>query len=98
MSSPELEVGPEDPTFAAPYQARLYNSTLKQKPVVGMHSSYSNKNIETAQQLDFLDDSLLGLDKICLANFEQNGQPKERSNSASKMGCQFCQKSKMGKE
>ena len=41
---------------------------------------------------------LLGLDKICLAKFEQNGQPKERSNSASKMGCQFCQKSKMGKE
>ena len=40
--------------------------------------------------------SLLGLDKICLAKFEQNGQPKERSNSASKMGCQFCQKSKMG--
>ena len=40
----------------------------------------------------------LGLDKICLAKFEQNGQPKERSNSASKMGCQFCQKSKMGKE
>ena len=27
----------------------------------------------------------LGLDKICLAKFEQNGQPKERSNSASKM-------------
>ena len=42
--------------------------------------------------------SLLGLDKICLAKFEQNGQTKERSNSASKMGCQFCQKSKMGKE
>ena len=49
--------------------------------------------------------SRLGLDKICLAKFEQNGQPKERSNSASKMGCQkskmgcqFCQKSKMGKE
>ena len=41
--------------------------------------------------------SELGLDKICLAKFEQNGQPKERSNSASKMGCQFCQKSKMGK-
>ena len=40
----------------------------------------------------------VGLDKICLAKFEQNGQPKERSNSASKMGCQFCQKSKMGKE
>ena len=40
----------------------------------------------------------LGLDKICLAKFEQNGQPKERSNSASKMGSQFCQKSKMGKE
>ena len=40
----------------------------------------------------------LGLDKICLAKFELNGQPKERSNSASKMGCQFCQKSKMGKE
>ena len=40
----------------------------------------------------------IGLDKICLAKFEQNGQPKERSNSASKMGCQFCQKSKMGKE
>ena len=35
----------------------------------------------------------IGLDKICLAKFEQNGQPKERSNSASKMGCQ---KSKMG--
>ena len=30
---------------------------------------------------------LLGLDKICLAKFEQNGQPKERSNSATKMGC-----------
>ena len=49
--------------------------------------------------------STVGLDKICLAKFEQNGQPKERSNSASKMGCQkskmgcqFCQKSKMGKE
>ena len=42
--------------------------------------------------------SSLGLDKICLAKFEQNGQPKERSNSASKMGRQFCQKSKMGKE
>ena len=41
---------------------------------------------------------LVGLDKICLATFEQNGQPKERSNSASKMGCQFCQKSKLGKE
>ena len=40
----------------------------------------------------------VGLDKICLAKFEQNGQPKERSNSASKMGCQFSQKSKMGKE
>ena len=40
----------------------------------------------------------VGLDKICLAKFEQNGQPKERSNSASKMGCQFCQKSKMGRE
>ena len=40
----------------------------------------------------------VGLDKICLAKIEQNGQPKERSNSASKMGCQFCQKSKMGKE
>ena len=38
----------------------------------------------------------LGLEKICLAKFEQNGQPKERSNSASKMGCQFCQKSKNG--
>ena len=40
----------------------------------------------------------LGLDKIYLAKFEQNGQPKERSNSASNMGRQFCQKSKMGKE
>lgn len=40
----------------------------------------------------------IGLDKICLAKNEQNGQPKERSNSASKMGCQFCQKSKMDKE
>ena len=38
---------------------------------------------------------VLGLDKICLAKFEQNGQPKERSNSASKMGGQL---SKMGKE
>ena len=28
----------------------------------------------------------LGLDKICLAKFEQNVQPEERSNSASKMG------------
>ena len=27
-----------------------------------------------------------------------SGQPKKRSNSASKMGGQFCQKSKMGKE
>ena len=34
----------------------------------------------------------LGLDKICFAKFEQNGQPKERSNSTSKMGCRFCQK------
>ena len=41
---------------------------------------------------------LLGLDKICSAKFEQNGQPDERSNSSSKMGCQFAQKSKMGKE
>ena len=40
----------------------------------------------------------IGLDKICLAKIEQNGQPKERSNSASKMDCQFCPKSKMGKE
>ena len=39
----------------------------------------------------------IGLDKICLAKFEQNGQPKERSNSASKMGCQFCQKAKWAK-
>ena len=31
----------------------------------------------------------LGLDKICQQNFEQNRQPKEISNSASKMGCQF---------
>ena len=38
----------------------------------------------------------LGLDKICLAKFEQNGQPKERSNSASKMGGQFCQKKQNG--
>ena len=38
----------------------------------------------------------LGLDKICLAKFEQNGQPKERSNSASKMGSQFCQKKQNG--
>ena len=36
--------------------------------------------------------SQVGLDKICLAKFEENGQPKERSNSASKMGSQFCQK------
>ena len=40
--------------------------------------------------------SYIGLDKICLAKFEQNKQAKERSNSASKVGCQFCQK--MGKE
>ena len=40
----------------------------------------------------------VGLVKICLAKFEQNGQPKEWNNCASKMGCQFCQKSKMGKE
>ena len=38
----------------------------------------------------------VGLDKICLAKFEQNGQPKERSNSASKMGSQFCQKKQNG--
>ena len=38
----------------------------------------------------------VGLDKICLAKFEQNGQPEETSNFASKMGCKFCQKSKMG--
>ena len=31
-----------------------------------------------------------------LAKFEQNGQPKERSNSASKMGSQFCQKKQNG--
>ena len=42
--------------------------------------------------------SQVGLDKICLAKFEQNREPKERSNSASKMGGQFCPKSKMGKE
>ena len=40
--------------------------------------------------------SSLGLDKICLAKFEQNGQPKERSNSASKMGGQFCQNKQNG--
>ena len=28
----------------------------------------------------------IGLDKICLAKFEQNRYPEERSNSASKMG------------
>ena len=31
----------------------------------------------------------LGLDKICLEKIEQNGQPEERSNSASKMGTLF---------
>ena len=41
----------------------------------------------------------VGLDKICSVKFEQNGQPEERSNFPSKIGCQFAQKkSKMGKE
>ena len=35
--------------------------------------------------------SFVGFDKICSAKFEQNGQPEERSNSSSKMGCQFAQ-------
>ena len=39
----------------------------------------------------------LGLDKICLAKFKQNGQPKERSSSASKMGRQFVKKAKWAK-
>ena len=38
----------------------------------------------------------LGLDKICFAKFEQNGQPKERSNSSSKMGCKFLSKKQNG--
>ena len=37
------------------------------------------------------------VNKLCLAKFEQTGEPKERSNSASKMGCQFCQKAKWAK-
>ena len=41
--------------------------------------------------------SRVGLDKICLAKFEQNGQPKERSNSASKMGGQLKKKAKWAK-
>ena len=62
---------------------------------------YKNKNhIKLIKGLLNYNDmtSHVGLDKTCLAKFEQNRQPKERSNSASKMGCQFCQKSKMGKE
>ena len=31
----------------------------------------------------------VGLDEIFQQNFEQNRQPKEISNSASKMGCKF---------
>ncbi len=30
--------------------------------------------------------SIYGLDKICLAKFEQNGKPEERSNSAKQNG------------
>ena len=41
--------------------------------------------------------SALGLDKICLAKFEQNGKPKERSNSASKMAIDFVKKEKWAK-
>ena len=43
-------------------------------------------------------ESDLGLDSICSAKFEQNGQPEERSNSSSKMGCQFAQKRKQNGE
>ena len=32
---------------------------------------------------------IIGLDKICLAKFEQSGQPEETSNSASKMDCKY---------
>ena len=34
----------------------------------------------------------LGPDKNCLAKFEQKRQPSGRSNSARKMGFQFCHK------
>ena len=58
----------------------------------------SNERELTKSPRNTSEQSIVGLEKICLAKFEQNRQPKERSNSASKMGCQFCPKSKMSKE
>ena len=78
-----------------PFFSYLFQGSLGSKSKV---DCIATNKVWTTGMLVVVEGPPVGLDKICLAKFEQNGQPKDRSNSASKMGCQFCQKSKMGKE